>query len=438
MTTAHALQSTPGLYESILELSRTQPAYGVPWLDDLRSAARDAFARSGLPNNRHEAWRFTPMRRITNTSYQRASSSNVPDGVHNYDPSRPAQAVLVNGRARIYSTPEGVELFGLRDLIAQSSLDRIEPFLGRLTHRGEGFVSANMACLEDALCVFVGAGQRTQPISLIVSSEPGQSTAMNHPRLLVVTEPNSQLVLIEEQVCAPGGRQLTNSVSEIFIGENAAVSHVRVQHGTPNACALAQLLVSQAANSRYESRIVTFGGSLSRLDLRLRFEGAGAEAILDGLYTGAGDDHVEQHVLVEHAAPHCASQQKYKGILAERAQGVFDGTILVARCARATSAHQENRNLVLSDDAIVHTKPHLEIDVDDVKCSHGATVGRLDREQLFYLRSRGIAEERARALLTFAFAKEMLDRIPDTALSTRLTHQLLERQITSLALEESS
>ncbi|HMJ11263.1 MAG TPA: Fe-S cluster assembly protein SufD, partial [Polyangiaceae bacterium] len=233
--------------------------------------------------------------------------------------------------------------------------------------------------------------------------------------------------LLEQQLGAAGAPQLCNAVAEVFIGPGAELQHVRVQHGEAGQSFLSRVFVELGRDSRYLCRSFSFGGQISRSDLCIRFAGPGARAALDGLYLGDGEEHVEHHVVVDHAASHCESQQKYKGVLNGRAQGVFDGAIFVRRGTKGTSAHQENRNVLLSPEAVVHTKPRLEIDVDDVKCSHGATVGRLDPQQLFYLRSRGIAADQAQSLLTVAFAKEMVDRVEQPSIRGALMQALLNR-----------
>jgi Fe-S cluster assembly protein SufD len=231
---------------------------------------------------------------------------------------------------------------------------------------------------------------------------------VGYPRVLVTVGPGAELSIVETYA-ASGGNHLTNSVVELDLAPNAKVAHVRVHEN--QGLQVGRVDVRQAADSRYRSTVITLGGALLRFDARCLLRGRGAECVLDGVYLVDGSDHVDHHTLVEHEAPHCRSEQTYRGIASGKGVAVFDGMVVVHRNAQKTEAHQENRNLLLSDTATVHTKPHLEIDTDDVVCSHGATVGSLDPDQLFYLRARGVPSELAHAMLTFAFLESIVDRV---------------------------
>jgi Fe-S cluster assembly protein SufD len=213
---------------------------------------------------------------------------------------------------------------------------------------------------------------------------------------------------------------LDSAVTEIAVGDGARVEHVRVHHGEPGTASVATVAVGLGRNGHFASRVFTFGGAPARLDLRVALQGEGAECVLDGLYVARAGELVDHQTTIDHAKPRCASRERYKGAIDGEGTAVFDGTVVVRAGASGTEAHQENRNLCLSPDAVVHAKPHLEIDTDDVKCSHGATVGRLDPDQLFYLRARGLGADVARSVLTFAFAREMVEPISDEALRSAL------------------
>jgi Fe-S cluster assembly protein SufD len=234
----------------------------------------------------------------------------------------------------------------------------------------------------------------------------------------------AELTLIETYSGTESG-QLSNAVVEVDLGRNAKMSHVRVHENA--GLQVGRVDVRQAADSRYRSTVITLGGALLRFDVRCLLQGKGAQCQLDGAYLLEGDDHVDHHTLVEHQAPHCQSTQTYRGIVSGKGTAVFDGVVVVHRDAQKTEAHQENRNLLLSDTATVHTKPHLEIDADDVICSHGATVGALDESQLFYLRARGVPKDLARAMLTYAFLESVVDRISHAATRARMREALLAR-----------
>ncbi|HET6611538.1 MAG TPA: Fe-S cluster assembly protein SufD, partial [Kofleriaceae bacterium] len=221
-----------------------------------------------------------------------------------------------------------------------------------------------------------------------------------------------------------GGDGLVVPVTEVAVGDDASLEHVRVTLGQESGFHVAALAATQGRQSRYLSRVITRGGPLSRVDVRATLAGEGGECELLGFYHATGHDHVDHPTLIEHAAPYATSREIYRGIADGRGSAVFDGTIVVRPGAIKTNAHQENRNLVLSDDASVNTKPHLEIDTDDVVCSHGATIGALDPEALSYLRIRGIGESQARAMLTAAFVRQILDGVSGAAIRRRLAAEL--------------
>ena len=436
MNVAAAAPLPSGLLESLLASAVSASSAEPRWLAARRSAAHETLRARGLPDSRDEDYRFTPLRRITRTAFSPAPTPG--SGEQGAQPGRSEHALLLNGRASVRDVPPGVELVTIADLL-RTAPARLEPFLGALSASGSGFTAANSAGFTDGLCVFVKQGTRVPaPVVLRVACAAVGGASLSQPRVLVVLEPNSELLLVEEQQMLPGAAQLCNAVCEVFVGDNAALEHVRVQQGAADQSLLSRVLVRQSRDSRYVCRSFTFGGQISRSDVNIEFAGPGASANLDGLYLGEHDEHVEHHVIVDHATSQCESTQKYKGLLNGRAQGVFDGAIFVRRGTRGTNAHQENRNILLSGDAVAHTKPRLEIDVDDVRCSHGATVGRLDPAQLFYLRSRGIEKDQAQSLLSVAFAKEMIDRVSQPDVKTDLLRALLARLPVSDALGDLS
>jgi len=252
----------------------------------------------------------------------------------------------------------------------------------------------------------------------------------------VLAEPRSEATLVETYLARQGSKHLVSTVTEVSLEDGARLEHVRVTEGVDDGHHIASLAVRQGRASSYVSRVVTLGGTLSRVDLRLTLDGEGAEARLHGAYHASGNDLVDHHTFIDHVSPHCSSHESYRGIVDGGAHAVLDGIIAVRRDAQKTSAHQELHNLLLSDAATVNAKPHLEIDTDDVACSHGATVGALDEEQLFYLRSRGIPETSARAMLTYAFLRSVIDDIGHAPLRERLTRAVLERLPYGDSLEE--
>jgi len=259
---------------------------------------------------------------------------------------------------------------------------------------------------------------------------------MTHPRILVILGNNSQASVVETFVGGDATRYFTNAVTEIVVGENAGLEHYRLQCEGTDAQHVSAVLVRAQRAARYASHSITLGGALVRNDLTAVLEGEGVECTLNGLYAADAERLVDNHTTIDHVRPHCGSREMYKGILADRSRGVFNGKIIVRPDAQKTDAKQTNRALLLSEDARINTKPQLEIFANDVKCTHGAAVGQLDDEALFYLRSRGLGEGTARRLLTHAFAADVLNRMGLEAVRT-MVDQRLQRQITR-ALPEAA
>jgi len=385
------LQSLPASFDT-----------GPPWLRALRGRAADALRAQGLPTKRTEAWRFTPVRSVVDAEFSQ-EDEGVPSVVS--------------------SLPDGVAARSLREVL-QTKPELLEGRLdigGAPTH----FAALNTALFTDGLWIDVPAGVAIEePIELAhaipTSSEPG----VVYPRVLVTVGDHAELTLVETYASSNRG-QLTNSVVEVALGRSARMSHARVHENA--GLQVGRVDVRQDADSGYRSTVITLGGTLLRFDVRCLLQGKGAECQLDGAYLVDGEDHVDHHTLVEHEASHCRSEQTYRGMASGKGTAVFDGIVVVHRDAQKTEAHQENRNLLLSETATVHTKPHLEIDADDVICSHGATVGSLDEDQLFYLRTRGIPEDLAHAMLTYAFLEAVVDRVAHEPTRERMREALLAR-----------
>ncbi len=422
------------LFRSAAEqLERGAETGGPGWLAAYRDQAANWFRRHGLPHPRDEAWRFTPLGVVTEMQFAPATSGTgdrLGSGRGQAFPRDFVGAHLANGRyyGPFGEVPAGVEIRSLAELI-RSDPDWVKAHLGTAARLEHGFAALNAALLEDGLVVRVRWGVKVdRPIELVLSSTAQTGPAVDQPRLLVVAEPESRVELIETHTHSTSAKVLSNFAAEIVIGERARVTHAHLYLGDAVSHRVARWDVHQAAGSHYTSHLVTLGGALSRVDLSVRLTGADAECRLLGLYLANGTDHIDHHTVIDHVSPRCTSHETYRGILAERGRAVFDGIVKVRPRAQHTSAHQESKNLLLSDHAIVNTKPHLEIEADDVRCSHGATAGQLDPEQLFYLRSRGIGCDEAHSLLVRAFARDVLDAIPFPALRARV-EQLLERRL---------
>jgi Fe-S cluster assembly protein SufD len=286
----------------------------------------------------------------------------------------------------------------------------------------DGFEAVNDALFETGLVVVARAGMKAR-LHVDHAAPRASAPRLVLPRIVVIAESGSELLLAETRRGAPAPT-LECAITDVVLGANAKVEHVRISEGASAGGSLRSVRVRQAKDSRYLSRVFTFGGALVRESLSVALAGKGSSTVLEGLYTAGAGELVDHHTRIVHSEPHGSSQERYKGVLSKGGTAVFDGVILVAKDAGKTEAHQENRNLLLSEDAVIHAKPHLEIDTDDVKCSHGTTVGRLDPAQLFYLRSRGLSEEVARAALVAGFAREVLETIDSPEIRTLLEASL--------------
>jgi len=402
-------------------------------LQGLRRAAIERFAALGFPTPKDEEWRFTNLAPLTRVPFDpgEADGEVVAGTRRQVVPADwlGTSLLLVNGQRPAFRhhgppLPEGVVVCSLAEALARHR-DLVEPHLARLADcERHAFTALNTAFLHDGAFVYVPEGRIVdEPIYLsFVAAAAGRRVA-RHRRCLVVASPGSRAHIVE---CyeGSGGVYFTNAVTEVVVGEDAALDYYRVQREDEKAFHVATVQVRQERGSRFRSHGVSTGGALARTDLNVVLDAEGCEATLNGLYLAGGEQLIDNHTRIDHARPRCTSHELYKGILSGRARGVFNGKIYVHKDAQQTNALQTNRTLLLSDGAMIDTKPQLEIYADDVKCTHGATIGQLDEEQLFYLRTRGIGDEEARGLLTYAFANEVLGRIRIDSLREELERSL--------------
>ena len=393
-----------------------------------RRAGREAFERDGLPTTRQEDWRFTSLAPLAAHAFGHG------------DPSAPVSAagleraagkpfgprlVFVNGRFRAdlsnaHGLSAGIHAASLQHAIAVTP-GRVEPLLARtVTVQGRPFAALNAAFLGDGAFVHLAGEAKGGAVELVFVTVATEGPAASHPRVLVVADPGSEATLVETYVALGDHPALTNAVTEISLGSGARIDHYQVQDQPGSAFHFATLAVEQGKDARLSTHSTALGAALSRSDVLTRLAGEGAEAHLSGLYMTDGQRLVDNHSVIEHAVPHGTSRELFKGILDGASRGVFAGRIRVLEGAVKTDAHQSNSNLILSRDAVVDSMPQLEIYTDDVKAGHGGTVGELDRDALFYLRSRGLPQVTARGLLIYAFAREMVDRVALPALRDRL------------------
>jgi Fe-S cluster assembly protein SufD len=409
----------------------TDPA----WLGSLRAAAMERFADSRFPTTRDEEWRYTNVSPIVQTEFRVAhTAAPVPEErlgewlVGSRDWSR---LVFVDGRfsrdlSKLNAAWERATVANIAE--AARSGGALESHLGRVVDPStSAFVALNTAFVHDGAYIEVPAGVEIEEPLHLLFVNTGTAGVASHPRVLIVAGRSASATVIESYVSTGDGETLTNAVTEVVVDENASIKHYRLQRESESAYHIATLEAKQARDSRFRQFNLVLGGALTRNNLTLRFGGQGIESWLNGLYLVHGRQHVDNHTFIDHAVPHCNSHELYKGILAGESRGVFSGKVLVREDAQKTDAKQTNRNLLLSAAARVNTKPMLEIFADDVKCTHGATVGQLDTSALFYLRSRGMTAETARVLLTHGFAMEALDTIEHDALREELDRIVLSK-----------
>jgi Fe-S cluster assembly protein SufD len=393
------------------------------WLAPVRKAGIASFADQGFPTLQDEDWRFTNVAPIAKLNFQLAKEVSV-NGAETklIDESAFAKLsghrlVFVNGffSAKLSSLKPvsgGVRIENLSSAIAKDSA-LIEKHLGKYAHTANNtFAALNQAFFTDGAFIFVPAGvEVAEPVQLIYISSAKNSGEVILPRNLVIAEANSKLTVVESYISTGNVAYFTNAVTEILAGDNAAVEHIKLQDEAADAFHIATIAGEFGRASNVTVHSFALGAKLSRTNIRAKLAGEGLECILNGLYLTRGEQLADHHMIVEHAQPHCASHEYFNGILDDKSKGVFHGRIYVHPIAQKTDAKQTNKNLLLSDDATADTKPQLEIYADDVKCTHGATIGQLNDESIFYLRSRGIGTDTARQMLIHAFAGEIIERI---------------------------
>ncbi len=419
----------------LLEYDRLNAGAGAShaaWLRELRGRALTRFAELGIPTTRDEEWRFTNISPIGETPFRMAGEAGGAAAalLEAVDTGRAQRVVVINGRysAELSSAQwqRGVKVESLAAALARGGSE-VEGLLGRIAaFDSRAFVALNTAFLQDGVFLRVPRGAIVErPVHLVfVSAASAAEPVMTHPRVLGIVGDGAQVRIVESYVGAEGSRYLTNAVAELEIGENAIVDHYKDQREAPAGFHIGLQAVRCARSSTFLSHAFTLGGQIVRNEAIAILNGEGVDCTLNGLYLSDGQRLVDNHTLIDHAQPHCGSHELYKGILAGRSRAVFNGKIIVRPDAQKTDAKQTNRALVLSDEAQINTKPQLEIFADDVKCTHGAAIGQLDEEALFYLRARGLTAREARDMLIHAFAGDILNRVKIDTLRAQLETEL--------------
>ena len=413
--------TTPAIDRFRAEFERT--AKTLPGLAPLRRKALERLSERGFPTGREESWRFTDPTELLETPFRAASGTANPNqfAAIARGALKGLQLAFVDGRyAPAFSTlelPKGIEVRSLAEVLKEDPA-RLD---GRLLVPDAPFAALNLALFSDGAWVRLAPGTQLEtPIHLLFISSLHGEPYVTHPRVFIEAGEGSRSVIVKSYIGPAGGTYFTNAAATVLLGAGAVLDLTKVQRESRNAFHVEYLEVRAARDANFTHHSISLGARFSRHDTDATLEGEGAEVSLLGLYEVAGTQHVDHHTMIDHAKPRTTSREIYKGILDGTSRAVFDGRVIVRPDAQKISAVQTNKNLLISPDALVHTKPQLEIFANDVKCKHGATIGQLDADVLFYLRSRGIAVEDARRLLIHAFASEIIDSVKTDAVRSQI------------------
>lgn len=436
-----APKETPSVYVSdFARLEQKLGRDGDGWFHRVRKEAMARFVELGFPTTRLEEWKFTPVTRLARIPFQSAefrvngvsadSLAALPLAHGAFDECC-SRIVFVNGcynpELSSIDLPEPLIAGSLASAIKRETPSVKEHLSRYASFQQQAFVALNTAFLKDGAFIEIPPGVTVDaPIYLLFVSTADEPIA-SHPRTLIIVGKNSNAKVIEEYLALGQSVYFTNAVTEVVAGESSIVEHYKLQDENEEAFHVAAVQVSQARNSRYTHHSISIGGALVRNDLTVVLDGEGAECTLNGLYVANHEQHIDNHTVIDHARPHGASRELYKGVLDDKSSAVFNGSIIVRKDAQKTDARQSNKNLLLSENATINSKPQLEINADDVKCTHGTSIGHIDEDSVFYLRSRGVGLNEARTVLTYGFANDVLNRMTVDSVRVRLECALLAR-----------
>ncbi len=388
-------------------------------LHEKRSEAIRKYVNTHVPTTKDEEWKFTNLRTLAKKEFEIGKESEVSkETIDNYSFLNVSnnRIVFVNGKfnndlTNIISSQEDVYINNLPNAYKEKK-EIIDQYFSSIAPEGEKFTSLNTAFTYDGLFIHLKRSKVIEePVHIIYIQDAQENNTMNQSRSLVIVEENAQLKLVEQYITLGENESLQNNVSEFIVAESARLDHIKIQDDKNKAHQVNNTNVVQAQKSYFANTCISLSGGLIRNNLNITQKGERCESFMNGLFFLQGKTHVDNHTMVDHTEPNCESNELYKGVVDDKSRGVFNGKVYVRSKAQKTNAYQQNANIILSDDAKIDTKPQLEIWADDVKCSHGATIGALDEEPLFFLRSRGIRENKAKALLLQGFVQEVIDRI---------------------------
>lgn len=401
----------------------------------LRKSAIDEFNRLPIPTQKDEEWKYTNIAPLLKHNFTAGEKIAVDGNRINkflFDELEHSLMVFVNGLyapelSRLEDIPNSVQVSSLADEIKNSNPVIAKHFGKYAAQENQLFTALSTAFTKDGAFVYVPDGMVIENAIHIIFLSTSDQIIFTQPRNLFVAGKNSQVTIIEHYISDDDNIYFTNAVTEIVADENAIVDHIKLQEESKNAFHIARMEVDQERSSNFSSHLISTGAELSRNDFNARFNDEGSECTLNGLFMIKDNQLFDAHTMIDHAQPHCVSHEHYKGILQDKSKGVFNGKVMVRQDAQKTNAFQQNNTILLSDDAVMNTKPQLEIFADDVKCSHGATIGKLDEDALFYLKSRGIGDEAATAILIHAFASDVITSIKIPAVRDYLEKIITQR-----------
>ncbi len=440
MTAVTETQDT--YFRNFAGLERRRGQKDPVWLRKIRKEAIDRFAELGFPNSHNEEWKYTSVAALARIPFRPAADYLPPsDARQPKEPLRPYledciplhfyNGQFVEEMTPADTLPAGVKIASLAKAFSAGSEQLEKHFARYASYQKQAFVALNTAFVEDGALIEIAKDViLSKPIYLRFMAGPTTAPIVYHPRNLILLGQGSQATIVEQYLSANQDNEnlyFTNAVTEVVLGENARVEHVKEQDESRSAFHIATLQFQQERASSVNTHTLAFGSTLAREEVVAVLDGQGAECSLNGLYVTTGSQHVDNHTTIDHAQPHCSSRELYKGILDGKSTGVFNGKIVVRKDAQKTDSKQSNKNLLLAEDCVINTKPQLEIFADDVKCTHGATIGQIDAESIFYLRSRGIGLEQARTMLTQAFANDVIGKIKSETLRLRLEKTLVDK-----------
>ena len=402
----------------------TNDLCNTEWLKEQREKCFEKFIELGFPDNRIEEWKYTNIKKIANEEY-RISKNQEKLNISEFTKYEP-RIVLVNGRIskEMSSFPEKIEILPLIEAIENGILKR-EIFEDNRMEENP-FWALNTAFMNSGLYLRIPNGiQITEPVLIINIANSDETPTICHPRNIIEVEKGGKLSVMEHYIDNGKKDTLTNSVTQIYTEENGLVEHIMKTNLSERGVHIGNVNAYQERDSKINTHNFCMGGKVIRNDLNFSLRGNGSYCEMNGLYLVDGDEHVDNHTTVEHLVPHCSSKEHYKGIVGGKGSAVFNGRIHVHEKAQKTDAIQNNENLLMTDDAVIHTKPELEIYADDVKCTHGATIGQIDEDALFYLRCRGIEKKEAREIMIKAYVGEIIERVENEKIQNMLETEIM-------------